>query len=275
VLPAGRLEDYVARPVGRYYAGPTFLHFFYDERLSGLILWSRPDADDARRIARAIDAELPAHGPRHASLVDARRLVEVDRAGFDVLVGYFAATSATLGSNVTRHALVRPPGVVGAIIAGFWDVAPSSDRERTRIFDDAREAAAWLGRADAAAVLAAMDGLHAAATGATREVQAVRDLLAAKGGRATLAVAARELGVSSRTLQDRLRHAGTSFRSEANRARIARAEELLLGTSDNLTAIALEVGCASLAHFSALFRKVTGESPSAWRAKRLPAEPRG
>ncbi len=32
-----------------------------------------------------------------------------------------------------------------------------------------------------------------------------------------------------------------------------------------LTAVAVEVGCASLQHFSSLFRKLVGESPSTWR----------
>ena len=40
----------------------------------------------------------------------------------------------------------------------------------------------------------------------------------------------------------------------------------MLETEENLTWIAFEVGCASPAHFSVLFRGVTGESPSRWRA---------
>jgi len=42
---------------------------------------------------------------------------------------------------------------------------------------------------------------------------------------------------------------------------------MLADTNEPLTNIALEVGCASLQHFSALFRKHVGEAPSSWRKR--------
>jgi AraC-like DNA-binding protein len=44
----------------------------------------------------------------------------------------------------------------------------------------------------------------------------------------------------------------------------------MLESNDPLTAIALDAGFASLQHFSAAFRKLTGASPSAWRAANQP-----
>ena len=84
---------------------------------------------------------------------------------------------------------------------------------------------------------------------------------------ASLTDVARELGMSERTLQRRLREAGTSFQSELNTVQVRTAQALLLESDAKLTAVAVEVGCASLQHFSSLFRKMTGESPSAWRAR--------
>ena len=42
---------------------------------------------------------------------------------------------------------------------------------------------------------------------------------------------------------------------------------MLVDGNAPLTAIAFDVGCASLQHFSALFRRRTQESPSAFRAR--------
>ena len=75
------------------------------------------------------------------------------------------------------------------------------------------------------------------------------------------------LGVSERSLQRQLRQEGTSFRREVDAARIRAARTLLADTDQKITVIALEVGCATLQHFSALFRRMTGETPSEWRAR--------
>jgi transcriptional regulator GlxA family with amidase domain len=79
--------------------------------------------------------------------------------------------------------------------------------------------------------------------------------------------------VSQRTLQRRLCAAGTTFKDELLRARVRAAQTLMLTSEDNLTAIALEVGCASLQHYSALFRRLIGVSPSAWRKRFASKDP--
>ena len=55
--------------------------------------------------------------------------------------------------------------------------------------------------------------------------------------------------------------------------RIAKAKELLRTTDLPITEICAEVGFESLGSFSALFRKVVGLSPSAYRASCNPAFP--
>jgi AraC-like DNA-binding protein/DNA-binding response OmpR family regulator len=51
-----------------------------------------------------------------------------------------------------------------------------------------------------------------------------------------------------------------------NRYRILRAKELLRNTDGDVKSVALRVGFANPAYFSRMFRKVTGTSPSAYRA---------
>ena len=75
------------------------------------------------------------------------------------------------------------------------------------------------------------------------------------------------LGMSERTLQDHLRRAGTSFRRESNEALVRAARELLENSDASLTEIAIDVGCASLQHFSTVFRKVAGVTPSEYRRR--------
>ena len=85
---------------------------------------------------------------------------------------------------------------------------------------------------------------------------------------ASLAGAAAELAVSTRTLQRRLLDAASSFRSELQAARIERAQHLLANTDDKVTSIALEVCCASVQQFSDLFRRATNTTPTEWRQQR-------
>ena len=52
------------------------------------------------------------------------------------------------------------------------------------------------------------------------------------------------------------------------RMRVARAQNLMAISRDPLRQIAAECGFADRSHFSHCFRKVVGESPAVWRARR-------
>jgi AraC-like DNA-binding protein len=59
---------------------------------------------------------------------------------------------------------------------------------------------------------------------------------------------------------------GLNFTNYLGRVRVERAKELLLNPHVRISEVAYEVGFQSLTHFNRVFRKVTGESPSAYRA---------
>jgi AraC-like DNA-binding protein len=99
-------------------------------------------------------------------------------------------------------------------------------------------------------------------------LRSLRGHLAANLSQITVRAAARALGTSPRTLQRGLSELGTSFRAEVERARVRAAEALLAETNAKLEVIALQVGCSSPSSFSRLFRRLTGESPSDFRARR-------
>jgi AraC family transcriptional regulator len=68
---------------------------------------------------------------------------------------------------------------------------------------------------------------------------------------------------------------GNSPHSYVTRRRIERAQGLILATKLPLGQIAVDCGFADQAHFTKLFRKVTGESPGEWRRVRAEASAEG
>ncbi len=264
----GSVDAYVAQPFGRYWAGKACLHFTFEPALCGTVFWGRPEADDIVALTHAIAVELPEHTPRHSAFVDTTRLTSVDPEAFVALAAYVGPRATPFASNIVRQAIVRPPGVIGALVTGFYDVTPSAAPERTRLCDEPSQALSWLGRTDGAALLDAIGEAYAEASGAPSHVQALHAYVLARPRRVVLAEAARALSLSPRTLEESLRRSGTTFRKEVNLARVRAAQSLLAGSDTKLSVVALEVGCASLQHFSSMFRRVTGIAPSVFRAAR-------
>src|SRR5205823_1148599 len=89
-----------------------------------------------------LELELAVDVAPHASLIDVRRLEAVDPRAFAVLARYLRANWNVFRTRITRLALVRPPGLLGATVAGFYEVAGAP--YPVRVFDDLRTAASWL-----------------------------------------------------------------------------------------------------------------------------------
>jgi AraC family transcriptional regulator len=74
-------------------------------------------------------------------------------------------------------------------------------------------------------------------------------------------------------------HFGRAFRNSVGeppheyviRRRVERAQGLMLSTDASLSDIALDCGLADQSHLTRLFRRIVGESPSAWRRARASA----
>ena len=115
--------------------------------------------------------------------------------------------------------------------------------------------------------------MYAEATATPTELATLRALLDRDLGIA-IGKAARALGLSQRTLQRKLGEARTTFKDEVGAARVRAAIRMLVETDAPLTSIAFDVGCSSLQSFSALFRRRTGQSPSAYRTRARVTSPR-
>lgn len=259
---AADADEYRAEPEGSYLAVPRGLVFCARPTLWGFAMWGRPHEADVKRLVELLALELADGVVPHASLIDVRRLEVGDPRAFAVLAAYLRAHWETFKTRVTRVALVRPPGLLGATVAGFYQVAGAP--YPVRVFDDLASATAWLRATDLAA---ALDAAVGEASEIPPVVVELRRWLDAHLTTATLAKAAKAVSRASRSLQRDLGAAGSSFQKELDAARIRLAKRLLADTDSPLTEIAYDVGCASPQHFSTLFRRLTKTTPSAWRAR--------
>lgn len=55
--------------------------------------------------------------------------------------------------------------------------------------------------------------------------------------------------------------------------RVARAKDMMASSDESLAQIALSCGMADQAHFSRLFRRLVGETPSRWRRRQMRRQP--
>jgi len=266
VRSAEGLDDYLRDPIGRYLTGENFLHWYATPGICGFTLWGRPGEAQIHRLTQVLDVELAPAAP-HVSLVDARRVEAPDANGLSILVKYMVPRISGFSRTVRRQALLRPDGMTGAVVAGFYGLVNSA--WPTQSFSDPMESLTWLGQSESEArtLLDELNELVTQVMGQSPLLGELRRVLRSRLLDVNLAEVARELGMSERTLQRRLRESGTSFQTELNTVQVRTAQALLLESDSKLTAVAVEVGCASLQHFSGLFRKMTGESPSSWRAR--------
>jgi AraC-like DNA-binding protein len=255
---------YLRAPEGSYCAAigeaGGALAFCAAADLYGGMAWGRHGRESVDKICSLLDAELRAEP--HDSLFDVRRVTQVDPDGFLRMREYLVKNAAAHAHVVRRQVLLRPAGFVGAVVAGFYEVL--APQYPVQLAATPEEAAHRLGRPEIVGMLDELDRATADfAGGPTRA--AVRALLAEASLR--LSQAAQKLGLSERTLQRRLEDEGSSWKDEAQLARVERAKMLLATSDEKITTIAREVGCATPQSFASLFRRMTGETPSDWRTK--------
>jgi AraC-like DNA-binding protein len=266
VNPSKTLDELLASTGGRYLAGPLWLSFIVDPTLVGVSVWGRPSAEQIVALVHAHERMRPVLAPRTRALVDVRALEWPDPAAFAAVAGYLATRRDWLAEYIDRLALVRSSaGPVGAAGAGFFAVTAQPFAVRT--FTEIDDAVSWLGRADGHALARDLDALLGDASGTPSMLRALRERLDARPGSLSLEEAARALAVTERTLQRHLKAWRTSFRAEQNQAQVRAAKGLLTEGDLSLAEIAAQIGCSSLSHFSALFRRITGETPSDCRRR--------
>ncbi len=257
------VEAFVHNPVGAFISGATWLLCCPAATLMALVSWGSPSREDCEHVMDTFDADLLI-GP-HSYFIDARRMAQQpDPVAFAAVVGRMGPQWERYRTHVTRCAIALPPGMTAAVVIGFFTLAPPPFE--TRFFTEPIEALRWVGATDPVWIQTTLDALQERACGASSFLLRMRAVLDGDVAQTSIENLAQGLNMSIRTLQRHLAAAGTSYRKELSAARVRKAQRLLVGTDLKITAVALEVGCASSQHLSTLFRKSTGESPSEWRS---------
>jgi AraC-like DNA-binding protein len=260
LTPISDISELVRSPRDRYLVRRSFCFWQIGTSFKGVIAWGVPQADDAREMVRAFD--LGARKDRHVSLVDMRAVRAVDPVAFDVVSRYIAERQPTFERTVRRQALLHGEGVVGAAVAGFYRVI--EPRYPVLAFRDERRAIAWLEVDNPDLVVSTLRWLRGQLLDVPDVVARVVTALASGDPSGSLLDVARRMGLSTRSLQRALAAAGTSFRQEAHRYRMARARELLAASKMPVKAVAGAIGL-SPDRLSAAFRAEVGLPPDEWR----------
>lgn len=264
--PTTHVETFLAAPVGAYVTGASFLVWVESRERIGMFhigSFDRADQPALERIFRLV--KHPALSERYDLLHDISEVSAFDEAAFQFFVGFLQQWVHELVPRVRRLAVVRPQGVAGAAFSGLFHewVVPRFDAKLCATRD---EAYAFL--AVPATARETLDVI-AATAGGEPALRRLRAVLEENLAHASIASAATAMSTSTRSLQRMLAGSGTTFRRELLAARMRVAQTWLLARDDKVETIARELGFASAAAFSTTFRKVVGETPSAFRERFL------
>lgn len=230
--------------------------------LCGLVYSGFISSTDVPRLREL--GTLPFHGALsrpYRAILDCGAVTGVDAAAFQFLVEHTREIANTKGL-VDRVAYVRPAGMTAAVAVGLFHehLAPSVDLRFVGSLAEALE------HVEAGVHAAAIEAMVRDTEDSTLIVALRRMLL--ENPQRTLDEVARELGVSTRSLQRACLAAETTFRDEVANARFAFSEQLLRSTDDKIDTIARRAGYSSAASFARRFQQVHGMTPSQFRAKR-------
>ena len=227
-----------------------------------LAFWGRPLADELLKIASIVEAYPDQMAPTFDVIVDGRQVEALDGEALSVQMAWLWRHGAAL----LQHANIWSIVAEGTAVARLAQLMPDlGGKFAFRVTTDAPAAFRAVRGEDGAALSLEIDAIAATARGLPRELHRVRALLARRMD-ATIDDAARELGLSTRSLQRSLSNQQTSFQKELVAIRLATACELLLTTDLKIAAIGARL-CISERAVALLFRAKTGLSPLAWRAK--------
>jgi len=265
LLRPARPAEYLRTPEDRYVAGRCWLTFCVRDSVTGFVVWGSPRLEDANALVELLPLEDSPLTRRRPRLIDVRRMGAIEQPALARLAGHFALNAERLGSLVERAAVVHGGGLGLAIASGLPSL--TSMPYDVSFFTEPVAALAWLGCKFGPRIAGELDALQADTLGITPLVRELRAHIAGNLRAATLPTAAIALGMSSRSLQRKLREQATSFQAELNVVRVEVAKRLLSDGDAPVATIARDVGCASPQHFGTLFRRATGKTPRQWRTE--------
>lgn len=261
--PCSRMEEWLTQPVGRYFIGDHHLIWCDRNDRAGTVIWGRLDEAESERLVAAWDFARQLQAP-YVSVVDFSAVTGIDANAYTNVARFMSDRLPVLARRIRRQALIRPAGVTGAVVAGFYPTLTPGFEWRD--FTDAKTAYAW-SCPDTPELPARLAELTALVRDGTPLMARLRHYLRQCSDQAKLEDAARALGCAERTLQRELAERGSSFREERTRARIEHAASLLIETDLKVEIIGRQVGYNSVTSFVRHFREILGELPGAYRQR--------
>src|SRR5258706_9918840 len=116
------VDDFWRAPIGSYVVARAFLQFCAAEDLWGYVLWGTLDDTDIRTLTASVFHTAWSTAPAHRSLVDLRAVTAIDPSAFTALRETQTQHREQLARRVTRMAIIRPDGFIGAIAEGIANV---------------------------------------------------------------------------------------------------------------------------------------------------------
>jgi AraC-like DNA-binding protein len=262
VVRAATLEEFLGAPVGRWTHAPPLAAWVATPTLCGLAYSGFISSTEVPRLREL--GTLPFHAALqrpYRAILDCGAVTGVDAAAFGFLLEHSRDIATTVGL-LECVAYVRPPGMTAAMAVGvFHDHLVAS--VNLKFVETLAEAIEHVGGE------AHRDEIEAMVreTEDSTLIVALRRMLL-EDPRRTLDAVARELKVSTRSLQRACLASETTFRDEVANARFAFSEQLLRATDDKVDVIARRAGYASSAAFARRFQQVHGVTPTQFRQKK-------
>ena len=262
------VEDLRTRIVGRAVVGESFAAWCATPRLVGTIHFGVRTAHDSGTLAKLYAlSDHPELEPPLWRVVDGRFLDRIEEDAWSFMVARVGPVTERLGDLFERQAVIVPPGVRGAKLAGLLGALGPGDKFRT--FTDAPAAYAWAAPDGGAAAHTRVEQLLAMLVSRSPLVR-VQAWVAAHLADATVDGCARALGTSARSLQRALHLAGHSFRSVLLSARSEAAAALLASPDTKVESVARLVGASSSSHLARMLKRAGSSAPSKLRRSRSP-----
>jgi AraC-like DNA-binding protein len=262
----GATDDasYVRAPVGKWRCAGSSIAWCHSATLTGCITWGRQTAGETRAVMGLFEsfAQL---GPKFDVLLDGSSIDKIEAGALLVFADWMRRKSDVLRHHVRRHVGVNAPGVSSFMLAGIFPLIIGGRWQVTRVLDRREAFRLLLPNDEANALCEELVAIMDQVRGTPPIIVRLRDLLASCAGRMSATEAGRALGLSVRSLQRELSHAGFSYREEQHTAQFRRAEQLLPEES-KISVVAARLGMSERA-FDALVRSRTGLTPAELRER--------
>jgi AraC-like DNA-binding protein len=256
--------SYVRAPVGKWRRAGSSIAWCHSAALTGCMTWGRQTADETRAVMGLFEsfAQL---APQFDMILDGSSIDRIEAGALLVFADWMRRHSDILRGRVRRHIGVNAPGVGAFMLAGIFPLIIGSRWQVTRVLDRREAFRLLLPNDEADALCNELVALMDQVRGTPPIISRLRDVLASCAGRISATEAARALGLSLRSLQRELSHAGFSYREEQHAAQFRRAEQLLPEV-DKIAIVAARLGMSERA-LDALVRARTGLTPAELRER--------